>query len=165
MERCASGQASWRGDAFISDGSSASWTPPGSDMVICEPASVYEVENEPEAAWPWPDELTFGELSIRIPDPAGKTRCGRCRVRFSATGPTGFSEDQPICDMCLLEGSPELGMVMAVIAVVRAFGSAQPLSREEYQEALAELGAFSRIYERFASKSGPPRAFRIAGFE
>ncbi len=132
--------------------------------VVREPAGVYEVEVEPAAGWPWGEELENVVYSIRVPQTAGEVRCPRCRVRFSATGPTGYAEDVPICDMCLLEGSQELGMVMALVAVVRAFGAVRASSYEDYQEALSELGAFSRIYERFAAKSGPPRIFRIPGF-
>lgn len=133
--------------------------------VVCEPAAVYEVEAEPAAGWPWEDALEQVSYSIRIPEPSGPARCGRCRVRFSAAGPTGFAEDLPICDMCLLEGSAELGMVMALVAVVRAFGTVKPSDHQDYREALAELGAFARIYERFAAKSGPARVFRIPSFE
>ncbi len=132
--------------------------------VVREPAAVYDLEVEPAAGWPWGEELENVVYSIRVPQPAGEVRCPRCRVRFSAAGPTGYAEDVPICDMCLLEGSQELGMVMALVAVVRAFGTVRAASYEDYQEALSELGAFSRIYERFAAKSGPPRIFRIPGF-
>ncbi len=153
---------SYIGDRAIS---TAGYFSRDDDMVIREPASAYEVESEPTVRWPWQDELAAGEFSIRIPEPAGQARCGRCRTRFSAAGPTGFAEDVPICDLCLLENSPELGMVMAVVAVVRAFGTARPSSHEDYHEALYELGAFARIYDRFASKSGPARVFRIPSFE
>ncbi len=132
---------------------------------VCEAAAVYEVEAEPAVGWPWEDALERMPYSIRIPEPAGPARCARCRVRFSAAGPTGHAEDRPICDMCLLEGSPKLGMVLALVAVVRAFGTVQPSDHEDYREALAELGAFARIYERFAAKAGPARVFRIPSFE
>ena len=131
--------------------------------IIREPAAVYEVEAEPVAGWPWA-ELEDVQYSIRLPQPPGMVRCARCRVRFSAIGPTGHAEDSPICDMCLLEGSQELGMVLALVAVVRAFGAVQPASHSDYGEALNELGAFARIYESFAIKSGPARIFRIPGF-
>ena len=133
--------------------------------VVREPAAVYEVEAEPAAGWPWDDALEHKRYSIRIPEPEGPARCARCRARFSAAGPTGHAEDLPICDMCLLEGSAELGMVLALAAVVRAFGTVLPESHDDYREALAELGAFARIYERFAAKSGPPRVFRIPSFD
>ena len=134
-------------------------------LVVREPAAVYDVEAEPAVSWPWEDELEHAAYSIRIPEPAGPAKCARCQVRFSAAGPTGYAEDQPICDMCLLEGCSELGMVMALAAVVRAFGAVPPSSRQDYRDALNELGAFARIYERFAAKSGPPRVFRIPSFE
>ncbi len=132
--------------------------------VVREPAAVYDVEAEPAVEQLWDDNLEDVLYSIRIPRPAGSARCVRCRVRFSAAGPTGYAEDLPICDMCLLEGSQQLGMVMALVAVVRAFGTVRPSNHGDYQDALGELGAFARIYERFAAKSGPPRVFRIPGF-
>ncbi len=132
--------------------------------VVREPAAVYDVETEPSVGRPWDDQLEDALFSIRIPRPAGSVRCARCQVIFSAAGPTGYAEDSPICDMCLLEGSQELGMVLALVAVVRAFGTVRASSHGDYQEALGELGAFARIYERFAAKSGPPRIFRIPGF-
>lgn len=132
---------------------------------VCEPAAAYEIEAEPVAAWPWSDALEEAGYSIRVPVPSGPVSCARCQVKFPAAGPTGFAEDRPVCDMCLLEGSSPLGMVMALIAVVRAFGGVRPSNHHEYRDALGELGAFSRIYEKFAAKSGPPRVFRIPSFE
>lgn len=85
--------------------------------------------------------------------------CAECAEPTGA-GPIGCLDDEPICDMCLLEGCHELGMVLAVIAVARAFASINPRQVNERREALEELGAFVRIYERFAAKSGPPRKFR-----
>ncbi len=133
--------------------------------VVREPAAVYDVEAEPAACWPWENGLEHAGYSIRVPEPAGATRCDRCKSRFSAMGPTGYAEDRPICDMCLLEGSSELGMVLALVAVVRAFGAVEPTDREDYRDALKELGAFARIYERVAAKSGPARIFRIPGLK
>lgn len=86
--------------------------------------------------------------------------CAECAEPTGA-GPIGCLADEPICDMCLLEGCHELGMVLAVIAVARTYASIDPLQVRERREALEELGAFVRIYERFAAKLGPPRRFRI----
>ena len=86
--------------------------------------------------------------------------CAECAEPTGA-GPIGCLDDEPICDMCLLEGCHELGMVLAVIAVARACASIDPRQVRERSEALEELGAFVRIYQRFAAKLGPPRRFRI----
>ena len=99
------------------------------------------------------------EYSIQVANSPG-TLCAKCAEPTGA-GPIGCLDDEPICDMCLLEGCHELGMVPAVIAVARAYASIDPRQMNERREALEELGAFVRIYERFASKSGPPRRFRI----
>ncbi len=97
--------------------------------------------------------------SIQVTKSPG-IQCAECAEPTGA-GPIGCLDDEPICDMCLLEGCHELGMVLAVIAVARAYASIDPRQVNERREALEELGAFVRIYERFASKSGPPRRFRI----
>ncbi|MCP3962861.1 MAG: hypothetical protein GY719_33905 [bacterium] len=134
-------------------------------LVVREPAAVYQAEAEPAPSWPAQHELEHVSYSIRIPEPPGPVTCGHCRAHFIAAGPTGYAEDRLICDMCLLEGAPELGMVIALVAVVRAFGTVQPSNHEDYRDALAEIGAFARIYERFAAKSGPPRVFRVPTFD
>ncbi len=82
--------------------------------------------------------------------------CALCEHPTGA-GPVGHFDDQPICDLCLLEGSHELAMVLALVAVVRAYGSVEVASDAERREALDELGAFARVYEHFAAKSGSPR--------
>jgi len=133
--------------------------------VVREPAAVYDVEAEPVARWPREHGLERAEYSIRLPEPATATRCDRCQSRFSAAGPTGYAEERPICDLCLLESSSELGMVLALVAVVRAFGAVEPTDHEDYLDALNELGAFARIYERVAAKSSPARTFRIPGLK
>lgn len=99
--------------------------------------------------------------SIRIPEMPGPVGCHHCGIRFHAAGPTGYADDEPICDLCLLESSHELGMVMGLIAVTRDFGVRPADSGEDYTEALAEFGAFARIYERFAALSGPRRIFEV----
>ncbi len=103
--------------------------------------------------------------AIRIPSPAGEVACPRCGELFLAAGPTGYAGDQPICDLCLLEGSQPLGMLLALAAVARAFGALGPRAGHRYLEASEELAAFARIYEIVAIKSGPPRPFRIPDLE
>ena len=69
-------------------------------------------------------------------------------------------KDAAICDLCLLEGSHDLGMVLAAVAVTRAYASMGG-TPEERQAALEELGAFARVYERVAAKSWPAGIIRI----
>ena len=97
--------------------------------------------------------------SIRLPDEPGEAECARCGDEFRATGPTAHANDEPICDVCLLEAREELGMVLALVAVVRAFAADPYESAEEHWDALEEVGAFARIYEDVASRSGPVRLF------
>ena len=97
--------------------------------------------------------------SIRVAENSG-CLCVACSKQETGAGPVGYIDDDPVCDLCLLEGNHELGMVLAVISVVRAYASVKG-SPEEWQSALEELGAFARVYDRFAAKSGPARLIRI----
>ena len=95
--------------------------------------------------------------SIRVAIDAGAP-CAVCGTA-TGSGPVGYHGEEAICDLCLLEGSSQLGMVLALIAVVRAYASVEVTSDADRRDALAELGAFARIYETFAAKSGPARRF------
>ncbi len=132
---------------------------------ICEPQSVYETETDPLVLWRAQAVTKPAAYSIRVPPRAGRVTCPGCGLSFFAAGPTGYAEEQPVCDLCLLLSCQELGMVMALVAVVRMFGSFEPLTAEEYSLALTELGGFARIYERFAAKAGPARVIRIPRFD
>jgi hypothetical protein len=130
----------------------------------CESAAVAAVADEPRAsARHWISGLAVesAPYSIRIPVPAGEARCPRCLSLFLAAGPTGYVDEQPICDLCLLDGSQPLGMVLALAAVTRSFAAVDPRNEAEYREAAEALAAFARIYERVAARSGPARAFQL----
>ena len=90
----------------------------------------------------------------------GGTPCALCR-EATGSGVVGYLAEDPVCDLCLLEGSSELGMVLALICVTRAYGALPLAAGEGAREALIELGAFARIYERFAARFGPARFFKI----
>ena len=100
--------------------------------------------------------------SIRVAESPG-TLCAACGKLETGAGPVGYLDDEPICDLCLLERSTDLGLMLATIAVVRAY-AATGGTPEQRQDALDELGVFARIYHRVASKSWPARIFRIPGF-
>ena len=72
--------------------------------------------------------------------------------RRPGSGPVGYIDHEPICDLCLLERSTDLGLMLATIAVVRTY-AATGGTAEERQDAVHELGVFTRIYHRVASKS------------
>ena len=99
--------------------------------------------------------------SIRVTESPGTT-CAGCGKQETGSGPVGHLDDDPICDLCLLERSSDLGLILALIAVVRAYAEAS--GTPEDQEALSELGVFARIYHRVASKSWPARMFKLPGF-
>ncbi|MEM6797495.1 MAG: hypothetical protein AAF725_26240, partial [Acidobacteriota bacterium] len=72
-------------------------------------------------------------------------------------GPTGFQDERPLCDLCMLHREGQLGMVLALIAVTRSYGSASPASVSQERADTSELMAFARIYEAFASSFAPFR--------
>ena len=123
-----------------------------------------EVPQPPEAERPLPEGVSRPpktdepHYSIRITDSPGVT-CAACRKQETGEGPVGYMDDDPICDLCLLERSTDLGLLIAVSAVSRTYAesAAEP-------DALNELGVFARIYHRIASKSWAARIFRIPGF-
>ncbi len=100
--------------------------------------------------------------SIRVAT-GGPTACAACGHEVAGGAPLGLRGEEPLCDPCLLEASPQLGLVLALAAVARAFGVACRKARGQDPEALEELGLFARIYERIAAKAGPMRVFRIPG--
>ena len=94
---------------------------------------------------------------------ASSLSCAACGHEVAGGGPVGHRGEEPLCDPCLLEGSPQLGMVLALVAVSRAYAAAARGEPEHYRELLEELGAFARVYECIAAKSGPRRAFHLPG--
>jgi hypothetical protein len=103
------------------------------------------------------------DFSIRIPKVRERTECSRCGKDFEAGGPTGFEDELPVCDPCLLEGSPLLGLLLALAAVTRSYGAFRSEKTEEQRLALMDYGAFARIYEHIAAKEGPARPFFLDG--
>lgn len=107
--------------------------------------------------------------SIRVPRQPAEVECPHSRKTFWAVGPTAYENDQPISDLAMLDGCRELGMLLALAAVTRAFGAVSLAAPEVGREALYQLAAFARVYETFAAKSGPRRPFdlpdEIAGDE
>jgi hypothetical protein len=102
-------------------------------------------------------------LSIRIPTTRESMECGHCGRTFEIGGPTGFEAEKPICDPCLLEGSPLLGVLMALAAITRTYGAFRSEKSEELRLALMDYGAFARIYEHINAKEGAARPFFLDG--
>ena len=100
--------------------------------------------------------------SIRFVGP--DTSCADCGCRVQGAGPVGHRDGEPLCDLCLFEASADLAMLLALVAVCRTYAAAVATEPEEWLNALRELGAFVRIYERIAAKTGPPRRFPVPGF-
>ncbi|MCP3987247.1 MAG: hypothetical protein GY723_22905 [bacterium] len=104
-----------------------------------------------------PEERLY---SIRVAEDPGAP-CAACGKQETGAGPVGYMDDEPICDLCLLERSTDLGLLLAKAAVARAYSGTVGTTGEQ-QEALHELGVFARIYHRVCS--WPARIIRIPGF-
>ena len=100
-------------------------------------------------------------FSIRLAERGG-AECDICGEP-TGTGPIGCCEDEPICDRCLIEGCHELGMVLALVAVVRSTARLEPPTEEQARQVLEQLGGFIKVYEQVAARFGPPRPFIIPG--
>lgn len=83
--------------------------------------------------------------------------CGRCGNFLSAGGPTGCLGREPICDVCLLEGDSQLGMLVALGSVARLYAQFDREDGSAREIAAAQLLAFARIYDRFAHRFAPMR--------
>lgn len=94
---------------------------------------------------------------IQVVEASEEVSCAVCGALFIAAGPTGFQDDRPLCDLCMLHREGQLGMVLALVAVTRSYGGASPSSLSEEVADKAELMAFARIYETFASSFAPAR--------
>ena len=106
-----------------------------------------------------PDGSDGPVYSIRFAvGPERACACGRNQV---GSGPVGYRDEEAICDLCLLEGRIELGLVVALVSMIRAvavYGGNCPAER---LDALQYLGAFARVYEHVAARTGPLRIFRL----
>ena len=104
-----------------------------------------------------PAPETDPDLSIRMPGASGTVECVACRTGVALSGPTAFRDAFVVCDGCLLRAEPELGMLLAVAAVVRSYGQARPEGLLDETTLRTELLAFARVYEKWAGERGPGR--------
>ena len=96
--------------------------------------------------------------SIRFAEEPGAV-CAICESPTGA-GPVGFRDDESTCDRCMLDVCTDLGLVLALVSVTRAFG-AIPLKTDEAHEGLAQLAAFARVYEHIAAKKAERRGLDL----
>lgn len=113
-----------------------------------------------------PPRLVLGSrlLSIRVPLQSAIVSCELCANLFSAHGPTGYYEEQPICDRCLLEQESQLGMLLALSIFTRTYARLADQEGEIGSAAACEMLAFARIYELFAARFGPSRPLDFNAF-
>jgi hypothetical protein len=98
-------------------------------------------------------------FSIRVPPKPAIVNCELCSKPFSAQGPTGYYDERPICDACLLEQENQLGMLMALAIFTREYARLVETAGDTAAAAATEMLAFARIYELFAARFGPSRPF------
>lgn len=103
-------------------------------------------------------------LSIRVPLESAIVACALCANPFSAHGPTGYSEEQPICDRCLLEQESQLGMLLALSNFTRSYAPLADESGEIAVGAACEMLAFAKVYELFSARFGPSRPLDFNAF-
>ncbi len=82
--------------------------------------------------------------------------CARCGAD-AGSGPVGWSTqtDRAICDACLIEVSPHLGMVLNVALIFRQVGAIEPDG--DPTELIYQVLTLARIYESASSKVWPAR--------
>lgn len=94
------------------------------------------------------------EYSIRrnqTPD----SRCAMCKEKSTWDGPVGYKGSRPICDICLLVGCPDLGLLLALGILARAFAAdSEDASAAERAASLDLLAIFALVFDR---KSSWPR--------
>ena len=89
--------------------------------------------------------------SIEINRSPGRP-CANCRAHNSAEGPVGHQDGDPICDVCLLVGDQDLGLLLALGILVRAYAADVEQSSERSQtEGLRLLSLFAMLFDRQAS--------------
>ncbi len=95
-----------------------------------------------------------GYSIVFTPGDAGP--CARCGAE-TGRGPVGWNAtaDRPICDACLIEVSPHVGMVLNVALIFRQVGAIEP--GEDQLELIYQVLMLARVYESAASKVWPAR--------
>ncbi len=90
--------------------------------------------------------------------------CATCGAE-TGMGTVGHDSDDPVCDRCMLEQCEPLGMLLALVAVTRAYATTSTDETDVARESLVELGAFARIFEHVIAKWGPARLVTPGGDE
>ncbi len=67
-----------------------------------------------------------------------------CSKQEASARPVGYMDDEPICDLCLLELATDLDPLLVAVSVVRVYATSSG-TPEQHAEALEEFGAFARI--------------------
>ncbi len=82
--------------------------------------------------------------------------CARCGAD-AGSGPVGWSAlaGRPVCDACLNEVSPHLGMVLNVALIFRQVGAIEPGG--DPTELIYQVLTLARIYQSASSKIWPAR--------
>ncbi len=96
-------------------------------------------------------------FSIRIPEHATTVVCPVCSAELVASGPTGYWNETPICDVCMYKVARPLGATLSLIAVARNFARQEYKEKRTLLKAAAEVCVFAELYEQWLAPLGPPR--------
>ncbi len=99
--------------------------------------------------------------SIRIATKLSTT-CAICDQATGA-GPVGYQNDDPVCDRCLLDACGDLGLVLALVSVTRAFGAIPLKHADAGREGVEQLAAFARVFEHVMAKKAKRRGLELPG--
>ena len=97
--------------------------------------------------------------SIRIAVLPG-TPCKFCGTT-SGAGAVGHFFDDPICDRCCATHCLDLGMVLALIDVMRCHAILKAENSEAARARQGKVDTFLQIFETMVSHWGPPRVFDL----
>ncbi len=73
-------------------------------------------------------------------------------------GPTGFRDNEPLCELCMIDDSPRLGIVLMLVAMARACTQ----GHRRYPAApifVGQLMVFARLFDNVFRREGIPSRF------
>ncbi len=109
---------------------------------------VVEIKLEPYIQW--------------LPESPG--RCVICDLTKVGSGLVGFRRDDPpgpVCDPCLIQLQPRLGMALLFLNICRELADDWPDQPEDQDRRSEVLMAVARLYHAQESREWPMRPLRI----
>ena len=94
-------------------------------------------------------------------------RCVACDLRLRGCGVVGFKHNDfpgPICDACMMQVQPRLGMALFFINIGRELADDSPENSWDEDRHSAFLMASARLYHALESREWPVRPIGIVDF-